>query len=229
MPVEERLSIEKAINANLEKYRGYLQMFGDCISNLEGETLNVQRGITDVSQLLVLALIHRLYDLGITAESCLDKNMLVPASLLAQAAAETVAVLFTAVKEIETTLQTGDVKKLTDRLNPMAFGGRRDDMSYQVTNILTYIDKVKREVPGFREAYDLLSEYAHPNMFGVIGSYYKFDERHKSAIIGREHGFSSASAAYACPLVLRVCLARAVTETHKFFELLPALKMLTSP
>jgi hypothetical protein len=42
-------------------------------------------------------------------------------------------------------------------------------------NIMTAIDRVERDISGFRKHYDMLSEYAHPNWSGVLGMFAETD------------------------------------------------------
>ena len=44
---------------------------------------------------------------------------------------------------------------------------------------------VDRELPGFDEPYNLLSEFAHPNWLGVVGLYSKHDEENFRTEFGR--------------------------------------------
>ncbi len=41
----------------------------------------------------------------------------------------------------------------------------------QVVNVLTLVNKFEREIPGIRTYYDDLSEYCHPNYFGLYGMF----------------------------------------------------------
>jgi hypothetical protein len=37
-----------------------------------------------------------------------------------------------------------------------------------VVNVLNFVDRVDKDIPGFRHQYDLLSEIAHPNWAGTV-------------------------------------------------------------
>lgn len=60
--------------------------------------------------------------------------------------------------------------------NQHLFATRNDQIvaggyGYQAKNILTYIDKFDKKIPSVREAYDFLSEFAHPNGSGHLFTY----------------------------------------------------------
>jgi hypothetical protein len=38
-------------------------------------------------------------------------------------------------------------------------------------NVLTFVDEMNKSIAGFREQYDKLSEFAHPNWAGTTGLY----------------------------------------------------------
>ena len=59
-----------------------------------------------------------------------------------------------------------------------------DDLP-EAINVATFVKHVSRELPGFDEAYNLLSEFAHPNWLGVVGLYSKHDDENIRTDFGR--------------------------------------------
>jgi hypothetical protein len=59
-----------------------------------------------------------------------------------------------------------------------------DDLP-EAINVATFVKHVNRELPGFDEAYNLLSEFAHPNWLGVAGLYSQHDEENIRTTFGR--------------------------------------------
>ena len=54
-------------------------------------------------------------------------------------------------------------------------GSRDKSTPHEPYNILTAVDKVDKEFDGLRQMYDCLSEFAHPNWSGTLGTYGRFD------------------------------------------------------
>lgn len=72
------------------------------------------------------------------------------------------------------------VNRLTENFNDLIeklFLGTRYDEEIQAINILTCIDKLDKEYNGYREYYDALCEFVHPNWDGVGGSYSNLNEQ----------------------------------------------------
>ncbi len=76
--------------------------------------------------------------------------------------------------KIHTTVKAGHVDKELDNLLMRALLGRKDrDVSLNPMNVQTYIDHMDKQFQGMGQMYDNLSEYAHPNWFGVMSLYGK--------------------------------------------------------
>lgn len=58
----------------------------------------------------------------------------------------------------------------------LSMGSRTDtDIMPQAVSVLTFVDRVERDAEGFRQQYDCLSEFAHPNWAGTALLYSKPD------------------------------------------------------
>jgi hypothetical protein len=124
-------------------------------------------------------LAHRMHDLAKSAVSDLDMHAVVPGATLTRAAVETVAVLYCLNQEMVSFLATQDAARINSFLMSSLTGSRDSDAPARSVNVLTLIDKVAKELPGFRHSYDNLSEYTHPNWSGLLGSYGTVDrEQH---------------------------------------------------
>ena len=124
-------------------------------------------------------LAHRMYDLSQSAISNLDKNAVVPAATLTRAGLETVAILYCLNREMTNFFDSKDGGRINTFLMSSLTGSRDDDAPIRSVNVLNSIDKVAKELPGFRQSYDNLSEYTHPNWSGLLGSYGTVDrEQH---------------------------------------------------
>jgi hypothetical protein len=146
-------------------------------------------------QLLVIreALIWRTEELARNACEAMEKEDFAVAALLARAVAESAAMTWYLVKVLEERAgYTPD--QLSDKLMQLLVGMKRkkdkamesdaDDLP-EAINVATFVKQVNRELPGFDEAYNLLSEFAHPNWLGVVGLYSKHDAENFRTEFGR--------------------------------------------
>ena len=122
-------------------------------------------------------LIHRTSALATAAVEMFEQRRLVPAVVLARAIVETVAVTFNLHKQLVEFCDSKDVEKIDDFVSRGLVGERRSDASVKATNVLTLIDHVEKALPGFRQSYDGLSEYAHPNWSGGLGAFGRIDRK----------------------------------------------------
>lgn len=142
-------------------------------------------------------LIHRMSDLASAATRQLSDGFVVPGALLTRASVETVAVLYCLNRAIEQFLESQDMDRINSFLMSSLVGARWDDHPVQSINILTLIDKVTKELPAFRSSYDSLSEYAHPNWAGLLGSYGLIDrEKDELHLGGRDNSVGLETASY---------------------------------
>jgi hypothetical protein len=78
-------------------------------------------------------------------------------------------------------VRAGDQQKIHQYLDNAAFSTRipsfleKHGNDLSAKNILTQIDKMKKRYPGFREAYDHLSDFVHPNALGAIVHFVSID------------------------------------------------------
>ena len=54
-------------------------------------------------------------------------------------------------------------------------GHKNEPTGPLAVNVMTFVDRVEKDVPGFRQQYDLLSEFCHPNWRGTAGFFSVFD------------------------------------------------------
>jgi hypothetical protein len=146
-------------------------------------------------QLLVIreALIWRTEELARNACGAIEKKDFAVAALLARAVAESAAMIWYLVKVLEERAgYTPD--QLNDKLMQLLVGmKRKKDKAAEpdatdlpeAINVATFVKHVNRELPGFDEAYSLLSEFAHPNWLGVVGLYSEHDEKNFRTEFGR--------------------------------------------
>jgi len=110
---------------------------------------------------------------------------LASAMLLTRAAVETSAALWYASAKLDATLESRTVADLDIYLMRLAMGSKADrDITPEPVNVLTFVDRVDKDVQGFRQQYDRLSEFAHPNWAGTTLLYSKSDAANRRTYFG---------------------------------------------
>ena len=113
----------------------------------------------------------RVIDLADVAIEMFSHKRLVPGCTLARSILESVAVHYYLYKKIATHIEQCEPKPIHELLQIGVFGGREESSPENAIQVLTAIKHLDREFKGFEEEYNLLSEYAHPNLRGGFGSY----------------------------------------------------------
>ena len=116
-------------------------------------------------------LLHRISALASPAVQLFENREHVAAVVLVRAVIETVALLFSLHRQLKAFQQSEDVEALDHFLTSGLLASRWEDAPYPARSILTFIDHIDRELPGFRATYDSLSEFAHPNWCGVFEAF----------------------------------------------------------
>ena len=117
--------------------------------------------------------LRRIVDLAQGAEAFFLEGRLVPGCTLTRSVVEAVALQYTVWKKLTVHTETADLRAAHTLLMSVVFG-RRDkgeDWPNKSFNVLTAIDHMDKQFPGFRSEYDRLSEYLHPGLAGGYGIY----------------------------------------------------------
>ena len=118
------------------------------------------------------AVLHRFVDIMEGAATSLGNAQYTPALVNARAAQETVSVLAYINFKLERFESDKDLEALLDITKRLSIGWKGDAEFPEMINVLTCVDFVNKKLdPNFRRLYDILSESAHPNYSGVLGSY----------------------------------------------------------
>jgi len=131
------------------------------------------------------ALLYRVTDLAEAACVLVDSMNLVSAACITRAFQETAAALFFVNRKIKKAIHDKDVAALDEALMKSLLGAKNNPDMPDPINVLTFIDKVEKEIPGFREVYDILSELSHPNWAGTLGTYSKINQEQLWVDFGR--------------------------------------------
>ena len=150
-------------------------------ANLPEKIRVVDLGVREKEPYLALtlreALIWRVEELGATACATIRAEKYGSATLVVRALIETCAILSQLRELLDG--RTGVNDDVRAKLYRMLFGARNNAALPDAINVLTFIDHLQKRFPGTRvaRAYDLFSEYAHPNWAGVAGLYATMDHK----------------------------------------------------
>ncbi len=131
------------------------------------------------------ALIWRTEELARGACDALEKEDFTVAALLIRSIAESAAMTWYLLEILEN--RAGYTPgQLNDILMRM-FAGSKNGLAEgpEAINVLTFVKRLDKKMPGFEAAYNSLSEYAHPNWRGVSGLYSKIDRENFTVYYGR--------------------------------------------
>jgi hypothetical protein len=112
-------------------------------------------------------LIWRIEELARTAYELFTHDELVSAVSLTRACIETVAAMWYLKQEIQKAIDTKDVTDTDNILMRLNFGSKSDITTYDAINVLTFVEKIDKEINGFKRNYLSLCEFAHPNWSGT--------------------------------------------------------------
>jgi len=120
-------------------------------------------------------LIWRAEELGRTACETYALGDIVAGILLTRALTETAAALWYLKELIEDQLADGPKPDLNEKVEALLLGHKIASDMPQAINVLTFLDRIDKTIPGVRQSYDRMSEYAHPNWAGTAFAYSKND------------------------------------------------------
>jgi len=131
------------------------------------------------------ALIWRTEELARNACDALEKEDFTVAALLIRGIAESAAMTWYLLEILENR-KGYTPSELNDKLMRM-FAGSKNGWADgpEAISVLTFVERLNRKIPGFQNAYNSLSEYAHPNWLGVSGLYSKIDRENFTVHYGR--------------------------------------------
>lgn len=129
-------------------------------------------------------LIRRTLDAVDGMRAAWNAGNLLTAITMARSLIEIAAIVRHLTDSIEKAIREKDVDALDKAVMSVGFGTRIEDLyedelakeEYKAQNILTTIDKMDKKmfqdgIPRLRKTYDFLSEFVHPNSFGILGLY----------------------------------------------------------
>lgn len=167
-------------------------------------------------------LIHRMAAITCPAVDLFKEKKSIPAIILTRSAIETVSVTYALHERISSFLKNDEkeINELGEFLVSCMVGTKNNPQTPPAINVLTHIDRIKKALPEFRNLYDGLSEFAHPNWAGTFGAFGKIDHEKFELNLGE----SDRSNAYAAGLA-SLSLACSMFETlyNELGDLIPLL------
>jgi len=145
-------------------------------------------------------LIHRIAELSEVAVELFELKKIVPAIIMTRAVFETTAVLYWLYKSIKHVCATKELGNIDEFFMKSLFGSKNEERLPESYNILTAINHTDKDFQGYRNAYNSLSEFAHPNWSGLSGAYSKLNQEKIILELGKELGNIPLS--IALPLLL---------------------------
>ena len=136
------------------------------------------------------ALLHRASVLADNACEAYESDEFVPSCILARSLMETAGMIFWLDHRVAAVIESGELKDINTFLMRGSVGQREgldgEGDKFEALSALTGIDHTVEEYDGFREMYDGLSEFAHPNWSGTMGAYGYNDKENMSVKFGRD-------------------------------------------
>lgn len=71
------------------------------------------------------------------------------------------------VGKLDAAVESHEIGDIDNYLMRLLMGSRNNPELPQPINVMTFVDHVEKDIEGFRQQYDGLSEFAHPNWAGI--------------------------------------------------------------
>jgi hypothetical protein len=166
--------------------------------------------------------IHRAVDLFEALSVSWESSKPSVAFVLARAIIENAATIFDLQDQIEKHTKLGEFTEIHEAVQVRLMGGRDKESPILVPNILNAIDKADKKYKTFREHYELMSEFAHPNYSGMHGLYGKIDRERLTFHIKGESGINDITLSFLL-YSLSVSLFVIRDSIHNLESLYPAI------
>ena len=167
--------MDESLDSLMDEIRGRLELIESALPNRVDAMVSPDSKLPSKALLYRAALIWRMAELSRGAYDKFNQDKLAAAILLTRAAVETSAGLWYLCAKLDAALKSRAVGDIDEYLMRLSMGSRTDATLPQAVSVITFVDRVEKDVEGFRHQYDLLSEFAHPNWAGTALLYSKPD------------------------------------------------------
>jgi hypothetical protein len=175
--------LQEALDLNVEKWSD-VERFNSSLALLlsrrkpliEAEGMFFASKTAWKCALLQQSLLYRVTSLACGCADAWNAKNIVCSVLAARALLETVALCEHTTEKLLGRCEARDLDAIDDLANKELFSTRNEEMAsdgvgFKATNVLTFIDKLDKQIAGVRESYDFLSEWCHPNGSGHLSTY----------------------------------------------------------
>jgi hypothetical protein len=153
------------------------------------------------------ALIWRFTELARDAHEGFAARRLCSAILLTRACVETTAAMWYLLRRIERCLKEEALGDFDDYVMKLSVGSRVNPEMPRADSVLKFIDGVAKELPEYRDQYEKLCEFAHPNWAGTVGMFCRTDHEKVMTYYGRDirdNPYPFAAGVYNLSVALRM-------------------------
>jgi len=148
-----------------------------------------QRPIWNLESYIQLA-IHRVYDLSNETTNAWNNENPVVSFILIRAIYENTAYMYDLSKKIKTYYEQDNYLEIHNVIVNRLVGSRLSSNVKQIVNVLTVINTVAKEIPDFKEFYEFISDFCHPNYSGMKGIYGKIDKKNVRFFVDKHYGYN---------------------------------------
>lgn len=143
---------------------------------LDGKTLSKTSKLPYKLASINYSYSYRFLVIAKTALQLFKNEEYLSSAILIRSSMETSSMLFYLLNKIEDFLNELNCEQIDSFMMKVLVGGKLKSDVYVIDNCLKAIDKVtKKKFDKFREMYDQLSEFAHPNWAGSAGYFSKIE------------------------------------------------------
>lgn len=170
-------------------------------------------------------LIHRISPLASAAVSLYEQRNYLAGIVLTRSVLETVAIAFAVEQNLHKFLRKKDAEAFDRYLMKLLIASGAPDAKHPAMGITGLVNSVNKRIRGFRDAYNALSEYVHPNWSGMLGSFGTIDRANHALHLGMFEqsaawgsGINALAGSLAEFLRIYAALPPLITELNNHFE-----------
>lgn len=192
------MSFNKDTIKKFKRYEDDISKINDLITKIRGLKLQVvdpradkvkQKPIWNLETYVQLS-IHRVYDLAVQSTLTWNNGIPVVSFILTRAIYENTAYMYDISKQIQMYYEKDDHIEMHKLILNRLVGARLGPNIRQIKNVLSAINTVAKEIPDFKEFYEFISDFCHPNYSGMHGIYGKLDKENVRFFVGKEYGYT---------------------------------------
>jgi hypothetical protein len=165
------------------------------------------------------SLFWRMAELGRSAFEHFETDTLASAVLLTRAALETSAAVWYFRAKVAAVVESGIMGDIHDSLRQLIMGSKSNQQLPEAFNVLKFVDRATKDIEGFRQQYESLCEFAHPNWAGTVLMYSKPGPEYRSMDFGAN--VRGKSARVSGVMNLSVALWMFEISYHQLSDLMP--------